>query len=167
MVAGRLGKEARILKFYNTDDEELLFLFSFATTWFGLKCSPHAQKYTLGMETKTAEISSFSGPRSRKRVPSGQRKWEKSLGFLPFLHVLCLGSPVKTVETRWVTKILREGILLSDQNTCGLKIVEGTTVDFSFLRSLWAPTAWPCLQISLWEVHDMGKTEVPGFWLKD
>ena len=49
------GKGGQDLELYNTGDGELLFLFSFATTWFGLKCSPQTQKYTLGMETKTEE----------------------------------------------------------------------------------------------------------------
>lgn len=41
-----------------------------------------------------------------EKAPSGQRTWEKSLEFLFSFHVLSPGSPVNTMVTRQVPKIL-------------------------------------------------------------
>lgn len=78
MVAGRLEKETRIWSPTKLAVRDFLFLFLSDIIWFGLKGSSQIQKCTLGVETKTEECSSSSGPRNEKRAPSGQRKWEKS-----------------------------------------------------------------------------------------
>lgn len=102
-VAGSLEKKTRIWSPTKLAVRDFLFLFFSDIIWFGLKGSLQIQKCSLGVETKSEECSFFSGPRNRKRAPSGQRKWEKSEISAPF----CVPSLGSTVKTWWPDRCLK------------------------------------------------------------